>query len=81
LRIAADSVKRRTLPHAARSILISSHMRVLLEASCDVTSTTLRTVALRQRGECDERRAQRTSEHSICEHGIREQSLRWCTAP
>jgi hypothetical protein len=56
-------------------------MRVLLEASCDVTSTTLRTVALRQGGECDERRAQRTSEHSICEHGIREQSLGWCTAP
>jgi hypothetical protein len=55
---------------------IRNGMRVPLEASCDVTSTTLRTVALRQGGECDERRAQRSSEHSI-----REQSLGWCTAP
>jgi hypothetical protein len=74
LRIDVDRVKRRTLPHVARSIPISLHMRVLLEVSSDVTSTTLRTVALRQRGECDERRAERTSEHGICE-----QSPRWRT--
>lgn len=54
LRIVVDSAKRRTLPHAASSIRISSHMRELLEASSGVTSTILCTAALRQRGERDE---------------------------
>jgi hypothetical protein len=70
LQIAVDSVKRRTLPHAARSIPISLHMLEPLEASFDVTSTIQRTVALRHRGECDERGTQRTSEHRIREPNV-----------
>ena len=67
LQIAVDSVKRRTLPHAASSIRISSRMRELREASSGATSTILCTAALRQRGERDEQRAQRIIQHSIHE--------------